>query len=42
MNEGARDENDRMRHVSEREHRERVEKLLAEIRDLLKRIPRDG
>lgn len=36
MNQGARDMNDASREYSERLHRERVEALLVEIRDLLK------
>jgi hypothetical protein len=36
MNQGAREANDEARNYSERLHRERVELLLSEIRDLLR------
>lgn len=36
MNEGARQANDEARYRREQGHRERIERLLTEIRDLLK------
>jgi hypothetical protein len=41
MSQGARDANDASRHDSEQQYRERMLKLLAEIRDLLRDLCRE-